>query len=165
MDTEALKKSLLTKFVEVTQDRLQKIQLGVLEIEKPGASAAVESVARELHTMKGESRMLGLAAIGQLAHACEDLLKAWRDGKFDARVCTDTLLHGCDAIADLLDDLDGAKAGTPASGEIAARLSQTSGTALPPLKPGGLRPPITRPPQQASKSAPIAPPARAGLPG
>ena len=63
MDTEALKKSLLTKFVEVTQDRLQEIQLGVLELEKPEADRAVEAVARELHTMKGEARMLGLAAI------------------------------------------------------------------------------------------------------
>ena len=76
MDTEALKKSLLTKFVEVTQDRLQAIQLGVLDLEKAEAERGAEAVARELHTMKGEARMLGLAAIGQLAHCCEDVLRA-----------------------------------------------------------------------------------------
>ena len=55
MDTEALKKSLLVKFVEVTQDRLQAIQLGILDLEKPESNAAAEGVARELHTMKGEA--------------------------------------------------------------------------------------------------------------
>ena len=79
MDTEALKKSLLSKFVEVTGDRLQTIQLGAIDLEKADAAQAAENVARELHTMKGEARMLGLAAVGQLAHACEDLLKANRD--------------------------------------------------------------------------------------
>ncbi len=145
MNTEDLKKSLLTKFVEVTQDRLQSIQLGALDLEKPRASTASEAIARDLHTMKGESRMLGLAAIGQLAHACEDLLKAWRDGKIDARNATDTLLHGCDAVADLLDDLEGAREGTPASNEVAARLASTSGTPLPPLKPGARPSGITKP--------------------
>lgn len=136
MDTEALKKSLLSKFVEVTQDRLQAIQLGILELEKPGSDKAAEEVARDLHTMKGESRMLGLAAIGQLAHAAEDLLKAQRDGKIDVRAATDHLLHACDAIADLLEDLDAAKDGNEASQDMAQRLSQASGVELPPLRPG-----------------------------
>lgn len=158
MSTDALKKSLLTKFVEVTQDRLQKIQLGILDIEKPGASTAAEAVARDLHTMKGEARMLGLAAIGQLAHACEDLLKAWREGKIDARASTDTLLHGCDAVADLLDDLDGAREGTPASAEVAARLAYTSGSPLPPLKPGSSRTPAITRPSTARVTRPAPPP-------
>ena len=135
MDTEALKKSLLVKFVEVTQDRLQAIQLGILELEKPEANAAAESVARELHTMKGEARMLGLAAIGQLAHCCEDLLKVERDKKIDTRTATDLLLHACDEISDLLDDLEAAKEGSDASNEMAVKLSQTAGAPLPPLKP------------------------------
>ncbi|MDP1824576.1 MAG: response regulator [Archangium sp.] len=135
MDTEALKKSLLVKFVEVTQDRLQAIQLGILELEKPESNAAAEGVARELHTMKGEARMLGLAAIGQLAHCCEDLLKVERDKKVETRAATDLLLHACDAISDLLDDLEAAKNGSDESNEMAAKLSQTAGTPLPPLKP------------------------------
>ena len=81
MDTESLKRSLLQKFQEVSADRLQKIQLGVLDLEKPTADQAADEVARELHTMKGEARMLGLAAIGQLAHAAEDVLRAEREGK------------------------------------------------------------------------------------
>lgn len=162
MDTEALKKSLLTKFVEVTQDRLQAIQLGILELEKADAEKAVEAVARDLHTMKGEARMLGLAAIGQLAHCCEDLLKAEREKKVETRAATDVLLHACDAISDLLDDLEAAKEGSDASNEMAQRLAQLAGTPVPPLKPAGRGAPKARPPAPAP-SAPPAPPPSAPL--
>lgn len=155
MDTEALKRSLLTKFVEVTQDRLQAIQLGLLELEKPDAEQAAEAVARELHTMKGEARMLGLAAIGQLAHVAEDLLKAQREGRVGARDATDHLLHACDAVADLLDDLEAAKDGNAASQAMVQRLSKASGVEPPPLRPGARPAPPPKPPP----SAPGGPPA------
>lgn len=167
MDTEALKKSLLVKFVEVTQDRLQAIQLGILELEKPGAERAAEAIARDLHTMKGEARMLGLAAIGQLAHCCEDLLKAEREKKADTRGATDLLLHACDAISDLLDDLEAAKDGDDASNEMAQKLAGMAGSQVPPLKPAarasmGSRPkPVERkapPPPAPPPSVPIPPP-------
>ncbi len=158
MDTEALKKSLLVKFVEVTQDRLQAIQLGILDLEKPESNAAAEGVARELHTMKGEARMLGLAAIGQLAHCCEDLLKVEREKKVETRAATDLLLHACDALSDLLDDLEAAKEGSEESNEMALKLSQAAGTPLPPLKPvrggGGM---VKKPAAAAKKAE--APPA------
>ncbi len=156
MDTESLKKSLLSKFVEVTGDRLQTIQLGAIDLEKADAEAAAESVARELHTMKGEARMLGLAAVGQLAHACEDLLKANRDQKVDARTATDLLLRACDAISDLLEELDSAKAGSDNSNAIAAKLAEISGQALPPLVPVRRKP--------AGSSVPPPPPS-AAIPG
>ncbi|HZH13675.1 MAG TPA: Hpt domain-containing protein, partial [Archangium sp.] len=108
MDTEALKKSLLKKFQEVTADRLQKIQLGVLDLEKDTAEQAAEDVARELHTMKGEARMLGLPIIGQLAHAAEDVLRAEREGRTATEIATDVLLRACDVLSDLNEDLAGA---------------------------------------------------------
>lgn len=154
MDTEALKKSLLVKFVEVTQDRLQAIQLGILDLEKPESASAAEAVARELHTMKGEARMLGLAAIGQLAHCCEDLLKAEREKKVAVRAATDLLLHACDAISDLLDDLEAAKEGSDESNEMAAKLSTTAGTPLPPLKPAGRGSSLKKPLPKAEVPAP-----------
>lgn len=140
------------KFVEVTQDRLQAIQLGILDLEKPeAADRAAEAVARELHTMKGEARMLGLAAIGQLAHCCEDLLKAQREKKADARAATDLLLHACDAIGDLLDDLEAAKEGSEGSTDMANKLATMAGTPVPPLKPAAR---ATAPRKQFDKSAP-----------
>jgi chemotaxis protein histidine kinase CheA len=162
LDTEALKKSLLVKFVEVTQDRLQAIQLGILELEKPGAERAAEAIARDLHTMKGEARMLGLAAIGQLAHCCEDLLKAEREKKADTRAATDLLLHACDAISDLLDDLGAAKDGDDASNEMAQKLAAMAGSPVPPLKPAARASMAGRPKPVDRKapppSAPLPPP-------
>jgi two-component system chemotaxis sensor kinase CheA len=137
MDTESLKRSLLTKFQEVSADRLQKIQLGVLELEKPTADQSADEVARELHTMKGEARMLGLAAIGQLAHAAEDVLRAERDGRAATEVATDLLLRACDTISDLLEDSEGAQSGTPASQEMVEALSAASGHPVPPI--GGVK--------------------------
>ena len=168
MDTEALKKSLLVKFVEVTQDRLQAIQLGILDLEKPESNAAAEGVARELHTMKGEARMLGLAAIGQLAHCCEDLLKGEREKKVDTRSATDLLLHACDAISDLLDDLEAAKEGSDESNEMAGKLSQASGIPMPPLKPvrsGGMAKKLAPPVKKTDAPAPSAPPPMPTAPG
>jgi two-component system, chemotaxis family, sensor kinase CheA len=135
MDTESLKRSLLSKFQEVSADRLQKIQLGILDLEKPTADQAADEVARELHTMKGEARMLGLAAIGQLAHAAEDVLRAERDGRAATEVATDLLLRACDTISDLLEDTEGAQSGTPASQEMVEALVAASGH-TPPAIPG-----------------------------
>ncbi|MDQ3265391.1 MAG: Hpt domain-containing protein, partial [Myxococcota bacterium] len=136
MDHEALKKSLLKKFQEVTADRLTKIQLGAIDLEKPTAAQAAEEVARELHTMKGEARMLGLPAVGQIAHAAEDLLKASREGKTTASAATDLLLRACDAVSDLIEDLPGAQTGNEISESICKALSEASGHPVPPLTPG-----------------------------
>src|SRR5690242_20426012 len=152
MDTQSLKKSLLQKFQEVSADRLQKIQLGVLDLEKPTADQAADEVARELHTMKGEARMLGLAAIGQLAHAAEDVLRAEREGKAATEVATDLLLRACDTIADLLEDHEGAQVGTLASQEMCEALSAASGHPIPPI--GGVKAP-------SSPSVPVVRPAHA----
>jgi len=119
----------------VTSDRLQTIQLGVLELEKPTASKAYDNVARELHTMKGEARMLGLGAFGQLAHACEDVLKAHREGKVAVKPAVEALLRACDTFQELLDDIEAAKNGSTASGEMAQSLSDLAGAPLPPMKP------------------------------
>ncbi|WP_224371272.1 hybrid sensor histidine kinase/response regulator [Hyalangium versicolor] len=164
MDTEALKKSLLKKFQEVTADRLQKIQLGVLDLEKETAEQAAEDVARELHTMKGEARMLGLAAIGQLAHAAEDVLRAEREGKTATEVATDLLLRACDVLSDLIEDLPAAHTGTPISEEMVQALAAASGHPAPTLsgKAAPAKPAPTPPPAQAA--APAAPAATPAVP-
>ncbi|GHG76135.1 response regulator [Comamonas sp. JC664] len=156
MDTEALKKSLLKKFQEVTADRLQKIQLGVLDLEKETADQAAEDVARELHTMKGEARMLGLAAIGQLAHAAEDVLRAEREGKTATEVATDVLLRACDVLSDLNEDLSGANTGNSASEEMVRMLAEVSGQ-TPPAIPGA-KPAAPATPPPAPVAAPVVAP-------
>ncbi|MCY1022659.1 hybrid sensor histidine kinase/response regulator [Pyxidicoccus sp. MSG2] len=156
MDTEALKKSLLKKFQEVTADRLQKIQLGVLDLEKETADQAAEDVARELHTMKGEARMLGLPVIGQLAHAAEDVLRAEREGRTATEIATDVLLRACDVLSDLNEDLAGANTGTPASEEMVKALAEVSGQEPPSIGPKP-KPAAPPPAPAAPVAAPVAP--------
>jgi chemotaxis protein histidine kinase CheA len=168
MDTEALKKSLLKKFQEVTADRLQKIQLGVLDLEKETADQAADDVARELHTMKGEARMLGLAAIGQLAHAAEDVLRAEREGKTATEIATDVMLRACDVLSDLIEDLSSANTGNSASEDMVRALAEVSGHPVPAMGPAkavaaGPRPaaPVAPPPPPTSLVAPAQAPVKA----
>jgi chemotaxis protein histidine kinase CheA len=135
VDTEALRKSLLGKFIEITTDRLQAVQLGVLDLEKSAAEKAAAGIARELHTIKGEARMLGMPVIGQIAHAAEDLLRAWREKRLDAQTTTDLFLFACDTIAGLLKTPDAAKTGSDVTRDALARLCAATGAELPPLKP------------------------------
>src|SRR5690606_38051542 len=155
MDTEALKKSLLKKFQEVTADRLQKIQLGVIDLEKPTAAQAAEDVARELHTMKGEARMLGLPAIGHLAHATEDLTRAEREGRTQTRLAADLMLRACDTLSDLIDDLALAQKGGAEVDEMVRTLQEAAGQepAAGAAKSGAVAP---TPPAGPAKSAPTA---------
>ncbi|MBU8894479.1 hybrid sensor histidine kinase/response regulator [Corallococcus sp. H22C18031201] len=162
MDTEALKKSLLKKFQEVTTDRLQKIQLGVIDLEKETADQAAEDVARELHTMKGEARMLGLAAIGQLAHAAEDVLRAEREGKTATEIATDVMLRACDVVSDLLEDLDAGSTGNTASEEMVRALSEVSGMSPPAI--GGAKPKPAAPPPVAPPPARVVAPVQVPAP-
>jgi two-component system, chemotaxis family, sensor kinase CheA len=132
VDTDALKKSLIVKFSELTHDRLEAMQLAVLELEKENAAAAGERIARELHTVKGESRMLGLVVLGNITHALEDVLRHWQEGKKPAAHTADLILRGIDVVKQLLDDIPGAKQGTPQSERL---LIELGGAPLPVAKP------------------------------
>src|SRR5260370_374751 len=74
MDTEAIKKSLLKKFQEVSADRLQKIQLAVLQLEKPENTLAADTVARELAAMQGRSIRVNVEVLASLGLMAGDLL-------------------------------------------------------------------------------------------
>ena len=130
MDTEALRKSLLSKFRDVTADRLEKIGLALLALEKDSsASGPADDVARELHTMKGEARMLGLPRIGELAHAAEDVLKAAREGRTTFSAATDLLLQMGDLVGTLLEDLSSAEKPNSPVAALVATLGQAAAAA------------------------------------
>jgi chemotaxis protein histidine kinase CheA/CheY-like chemotaxis protein len=80
--------------------------------EGRGTHAAVEEIARELHTLKGESRMLGFQPISEVAHAAEDvLLAAGRGGIVPPAVVCKLVLRSLDVVAAVLrGELEGAKA-------------------------------------------------------
>ncbi len=131
MNNEALRKSLLKKFQEVSSDRLQKIQNAVLELDQGDPAQATGTVGRELHTMKGEARMLGLPAIGQLAHAAEDLLRSLQEKKTPAQTAADLLLRTCDCLTELVESPEAAQKGSPSSEATLRALAEASGKAVP----------------------------------
>ena len=110
-----IRQKLLGKFREVSADRVEKISAGLLALERGQAGEAAAEIARELHTLKGEARMLGLGGLAHVIHAAEDVLRTTPSGP--AGSWLQALLDTCDAVAPLLD-------GPPDGGETARVLTE-----------------------------------------
>ncbi|HXO20236.1 MAG TPA: Hpt domain-containing protein, partial [Thermoanaerobaculia bacterium] len=76
MDSEFA--DLLPLFVEEARDRIERLATSAPRVEAD-AQAMVEA-KRELHTVKGASRMLQLGSIAELCHAAEEVLQEARPG-------------------------------------------------------------------------------------
>ena len=113
--SEEIRQKMLPRFRETTADRVERISAQLLDWERGRATAEThDELARELHTLKGEARMMGFVGISSVVHAAEDLLKALPREKPGAGV--DALLGACDAIVPLLE-------APPEGGEAAQRLA------------------------------------------
>jgi chemosensory pili system protein ChpA (sensor histidine kinase/response regulator) len=72
--------------------------------EAPEHRQLVEEFQRQLHTLKGGARMVGIDAIGNLSHSLETLLNRVVDGHVDISACLFDLLHEVhDKLADMLE--------------------------------------------------------------
>src|SRR5512142_2913413 len=100
--SEEIRQKLLPRFRETTADRVEKIASALLELERgAGTQDLVQELARELHTLKGEARMMGFVGISTVVHAAEDLLKVLGPESPGDRL--DALLKACDGIVPMLD--------------------------------------------------------------
>lgn len=70
---------LIPVFLEEARDRLERLASGAPRVEKDRQTLA--EAKRELHTLKGASRMLRIPALAELAHAAEEMLVSERPGK------------------------------------------------------------------------------------
>ncbi|MBL1210614.1 hybrid sensor histidine kinase/response regulator [Geminocystis sp. GBBB08] len=58
-----------------SQEHLQKIETGLLELEKhPETLDSIEEILREAHSLKGDSRIVEVESVENLAHSIEDIL-------------------------------------------------------------------------------------------
>ncbi|HYG69768.1 MAG TPA: hybrid sensor histidine kinase/response regulator [Anaeromyxobacteraceae bacterium] len=114
--SEEIRAKLLPRFREMTADRVEKISGALLELERGKATPeGVDELKRELHTLKGEARMMGFVGISSVVHAAEDLLKALPPGSPGERL--QAMLEACDAIVPMID--------APADGgDVAKRLTE-----------------------------------------
>ena len=83
-----------------SEEHIQKLESDLMILEKnPQDTAALEEFLREAHTLKGDSRMLGLDDIEMLVHHLEDCVEGIKAGKGEItpELC-DRLYGGIDAI-------------------------------------------------------------------
>ena len=102
MGADEIRQRLLGKFRDVTADRVERLVQSLSSFEAKGGDELKADVARELHTLKGEARMMGFAGVAQLAHACEDLLGVLPTVHPGERASA--LRGACEAIPALLDE-------------------------------------------------------------
>ena len=83
--------ALIARYRAISLERLRSIRER-LDAAAEGNAEALAEVRRELHTLKGDSHLLGLVQIGKVAHACEERL-------LDPR----TMVSAVRALGDALD--------------------------------------------------------------
>lgn len=98
---------MLQAFVEEAGECLQKVEEEVLRLETAAdLSASLDSIFRQMHTLKGLSSFFGFAEITRLSHQGEHLLDAMRAGRLRlAPRLVALLLDAVDAIAEMVNQL------------------------------------------------------------
>ncbi len=95
----------ISKFKEETNERLNNLNKGLLNLEEnPDNDALLNEVFREAHTLKGSAKMVGLSHINRIAHQMEDLLGQVKEKQLNLTPQINDLLFECiDSIRILMD--------------------------------------------------------------
>ncbi|MBD1997053.1 Hpt domain-containing protein [Leptolyngbya sp. FACHB-541] len=86
------------------RERLQRIEAGLLRLEKhPEDEATLEQLLREAHSLKGDSRSVGVDPVETLIHQIEEVLGGFKHKRIALTVeVSDRLYQGLDAIGKLV---------------------------------------------------------------
>jgi two-component system, chemotaxis family, sensor kinase CheA len=134
-------------FAQEAEGRLSALGGLLLQLEQQGTDpSVVDSIFRELHTIKGSAAVAGLPDVSSLAHQLEDLVSDLRAGRTEATPeLIDTLLSGLDGLVSVIErslgepELDGvvrARApDPPATGDHAAARRPGAPASAPPHVP------------------------------
>ncbi len=97
-----------------SEEHLQKMDAGLLKLEeRPGDEDIMGGVYREVHSIKGSARIVGVVSVEEIAHWIEDLLGKARDGQIHLSSKVFNFIYcGLDVIRILVDE---AVTGTPVS--------------------------------------------------
>ena len=93
------REALIARYRVISLERLRTIR-AKLEAIAGGNAESLNEVRRQLHTLKGDSHLLGLVRIGELAHACEERLQ----DPAQLATCVRPLGRALDAIKTALRD-------------------------------------------------------------
>ncbi|WP_199101460.1 chemotaxis protein CheA [Aquitalea sp. ASV11] len=99
---------LLEQFVQEAREGLETIGRALLQLEHaPDDKEVINALFRSIHTLKGNSGLLGLTPLAGATHHAEDLLDQVRNGVLPfVADYADILLEWADFVSDCLDDLD-----------------------------------------------------------
>ena len=95
---------LVEKFRSVALDRVEKMNLVLVGLEREaGDEEAIEEISREIHTLKGEAKMMGFADVNLVSHLTEHLILDAAAGNFAIeKVQMDLIFEGFDILRSLL---------------------------------------------------------------
>ncbi|MDZ4720086.1 MAG: hybrid sensor histidine kinase/response regulator [Roseiflexaceae bacterium] len=98
------------QFRDETVENLRALNDGLVALEAglegEQRKSTIDAVFRAMHTIKGSARLLGLEPISRIAHTCEYILGAIREGQRTlTRTLTNDLLRGGDAIMALVNNV------------------------------------------------------------
>ncbi len=115
-----------------SREHLGEIDAALLELEqttdRTRQSAAIATLFRGTHTIKGMAGAMGYAVVEQVAHALESLLERMRSaGASVDRALTALLFDGSDALRVALDEAGAGDAPSSSVIEVLARLRSTAG--------------------------------------
>ena len=98
----------LQDFIRESQENVTELNNSLLELEDdPGDEAAMDSIFRTAHTLKGNFGAMGFQNESNLAHALEDLLDEIRQGRMEVTPnVMDLVFAGVDEIDRALDEID-----------------------------------------------------------
>lgn len=106
-------------------EHIQNIESGLLHLENnPQDQAKLEQLLREMHSLKGDSRMLGVKDVETLTHQLEEIIGTVKRGKILTSELLNCLYQGLDAIRKIASE---AVTGKPANISVFHVLAQLMG--------------------------------------
>jgi len=133
----------LPTFITEAREWIGRMNQGLLALEaRPDDREAFRAVLRDLHTLKGAAKMMGLGKIGTLAHRMEDVLVAVEEKERPiAGALADLIFEAVDALSHLVDGVARGEAGAEVDGliqrlEAAAREAPAAPPEAVPVSPG-----------------------------
>jgi two-component system chemotaxis sensor kinase CheA len=101
------KRDIIAIFNAETEDRLTKLEKGLVELEKkPQNMELLKELNREAHTLKGAARVFGFSEIQDIAHRIEDIFEnVGQKGVIFSSPIAERIFRGLDTIRTVLEKI------------------------------------------------------------
>jgi two-component system chemotaxis sensor kinase CheA len=114
----------LDAFIRESEEAITELNNSLLDLESdPADEAAMDSIFRTAHTLKGNFGAMGFDDAANLAHAMEDLLDAMRQGEMQVTPdVMDLIFAGVDQIEVIVNEIEADGESTTSADNLVAQL-------------------------------------------